>query len=147
MSRIKADIQANASLLVVCSIIDVIVKCLERTGKCPFQSIQAFGNITQNYRTKYLIDLCLSTDTIYNISTLLGQVVTLLYFYNMLELKWLKLSPILWECAYGKFRLRKKIIRGTEMYEIWEGEELLENALTYFGFLKEISSPHYKDRH
>jgi hypothetical protein len=61
----------------------------------------------------------------------------------MIALHWVQSSSASWYCIHGKYFLKKKQIGGSELYEIWQGEQLKESGLTYFKFLKMVST-YYK---
>lgn len=59
-----------------------------------------------------------------------------------MELNWIergkdKYNRQVYVCEAGKY-LFKKTTGKRERYEIYEGEELIKNELTYFAFIKEV---------
>jgi hypothetical protein len=54
----------------------------------------------------------------------------------MAALNWIYIRPDAWEVESGKYKFRKKIVKGSERYEVYKGEDMIFNSLTYWEFLK-----------
>ena len=57
----------------------------------------------------------------------------------MIELEWKRVNPTTEVCNYDKYFLKRKTIGGRTWHEIWKGELLQYNNLTYWDLLKHIT--------